>query len=228
MRYLRLIGLLGICLFSASFAHAQRVTFGVGIGAPAYYGPAPVCAYGYYDYYPYACAPYGFYGPDYFVGGPDEEAADVAITGADTATAAVGIMAAAAMATTVAADTDADSIVAIAAETSTAATASVAVVTSAVAESSTAGTASTAAESPMVAAVSTAEAAALTAVATVVDDTKSPTTLRLERADALVCRPFHFSLDSHNRISYTPIHINLCSSGRQLPLFCCPSAHFRC
>src|SRR6266446_2143468 len=66
MRSLRLFGLLGICLaiglFSASNAQAQRVTFGVGIGAPAYYGPAPVCAYGYYDYYPYACAPYGFYG----------------------------------------------------------------------------------------------------------------------------------------------------------------------
>src|SRR6266404_2559789 len=73
MRSLRLFGLLGICLaiglFSASNANAQRVTFGVGIGVPAYYGPAPVCAYGYYDYYPYACAPYGFYGPDYFVGG---------------------------------------------------------------------------------------------------------------------------------------------------------------
>src|SRR6266849_6916630 len=72
MRYLRFFGLLGICLaiglFSASNANAQRVTFGVGIGAPAYYGPAPVCAYGYYDYYPYACAPYGFYGPDWFVG----------------------------------------------------------------------------------------------------------------------------------------------------------------
>jgi len=40
----------------------------VGIGAPAYVAP-PVCAYGYYDYYPYACAPYGFYGPDWFVGG---------------------------------------------------------------------------------------------------------------------------------------------------------------
>jgi hypothetical protein len=73
MRYLRFFGLLGvclgICLFSASNAQAQRVTFGVGIGAPAYYGPAPVCAYGYYDYYPYACAPYGFYGPDWFAGG---------------------------------------------------------------------------------------------------------------------------------------------------------------
>ena len=56
-------------MFSASSAQAQRVTFGVGIGVPAYYGPAPVCAYGYYDYYPYACAPYGYYGPDWFVGG---------------------------------------------------------------------------------------------------------------------------------------------------------------
>ncbi|MGA1986495.1 MAG: hypothetical protein ABSG72_09495, partial [Candidatus Sulfotelmatobacter sp.] len=31
-------------------------------------GP-PVCAYGYYSYYPYACAPYGFYGPRWFAGG---------------------------------------------------------------------------------------------------------------------------------------------------------------
>src|ERR1700730_1134137 len=73
LRYLRLFGLLGIALaiglFSASNANAQRVTFGVGIGAPGYYGPAPACAYGYYDYYPYACAPYGFYGPDWFAGG---------------------------------------------------------------------------------------------------------------------------------------------------------------
>lgn len=32
-------------------------------------GPAPVCPYGYYDYAPYACAPYGYYGPEWFVGG---------------------------------------------------------------------------------------------------------------------------------------------------------------
>ena len=61
--------LLAIGLFSPSNANAQRVTFGVGIGAPVYYGSAPVCTYGYYDYYPYDCAPYGFYGPDWFVGG---------------------------------------------------------------------------------------------------------------------------------------------------------------
>ena len=36
---------------------------GVNIGA------APVCPYGYFDYAPYDCAPYGYYGPDWFVGG---------------------------------------------------------------------------------------------------------------------------------------------------------------
>jgi hypothetical protein len=32
-------------------------------------GAAPVCPYGYFDYEPYSCAPYGYYGPDWFVGG---------------------------------------------------------------------------------------------------------------------------------------------------------------
>ncbi len=32
-------------------------------------GAAPVCPYGYFDYAPYDCAPYGYYGPDWFVGG---------------------------------------------------------------------------------------------------------------------------------------------------------------
>src|SRR6266404_4175177 len=68
MRYLRVLALLGITLGSASFAHAQRVVVGVG-PAYGYVGPAPVCAYGYYDYYPYACAPYGYYGPDWFLDG---------------------------------------------------------------------------------------------------------------------------------------------------------------
>src|SRR5579863_2724977 len=70
MRYLRFLALAGIFLFSASHANAQRVAFGVGFGGPGYvYGPGPVCAYGYYGYYPYACAPYGYYGPDWFAGG---------------------------------------------------------------------------------------------------------------------------------------------------------------
>lgn len=32
-------------------------------------GPEPVCPYGYYDYPPYACAPYGYYGPEWFLNG---------------------------------------------------------------------------------------------------------------------------------------------------------------
>ena len=43
-------------------AHSQ-VAVGVNIGA------APVCPYRYFDYAPYDCAPYGYYGPDWFVGG---------------------------------------------------------------------------------------------------------------------------------------------------------------
>src|SRR6266481_7618686 len=69
MRHLKYFALLAICMFAAAApSHAQRVVVGVGVG-PAYYGPAPVCTYGYDDYYPYACAPYGYYGPDYFVSG---------------------------------------------------------------------------------------------------------------------------------------------------------------
>ncbi|GLQ98066.1 hypothetical protein [Dyella mobilis] len=32
-------------------------------------GPAPECPYGYYDFAPYSCAPYGYYGPEWFAGG---------------------------------------------------------------------------------------------------------------------------------------------------------------
>lgn len=31
-------------------------------------GPEPMCPYGYFDYEPYACAPYGYYGPEWFIG----------------------------------------------------------------------------------------------------------------------------------------------------------------
>ena len=70
MKNLMLIGLLGIGLMAAPAAQAQPVRFGVQVGVgPAWVGPAPVCAYGYYNYYPYACAPYGYYGPQWFSGG---------------------------------------------------------------------------------------------------------------------------------------------------------------
>jgi hypothetical protein len=41
----------------------SQVSVGVNIGV------APVCPYGYFDYAPYNCAPYGYYGPDWFVDG---------------------------------------------------------------------------------------------------------------------------------------------------------------
>src|SRR5271163_1603944 len=70
MRYLKYFALLAVLMLPVAYSQAQvRVGVGIGVG-PGYIaaGP-PVCAYGYYDYAPYACAPYGFYGPNYFVGG---------------------------------------------------------------------------------------------------------------------------------------------------------------
>src|SRR5277367_6136016 len=63
MKTLTRLVLLTIC---AGFfvAHAQvGVNVGVEIGAP------PVCPYGYYEVPPYNCAPYGYYGPEWFSGG---------------------------------------------------------------------------------------------------------------------------------------------------------------
>jgi len=70
MRFLKYFALLSILLLPAAYSHAQ-VSVGIGVGTygpPVVYGP-PACAYGYYDYYPYACAPYGYYGPDWFFNG---------------------------------------------------------------------------------------------------------------------------------------------------------------
>jgi hypothetical protein len=67
MRYLRYLALMGILMLPVAYSQAQ-VAVGVRVG-PGYVGTAPACAYGYYSYYPYACAPYGYYGPQWFVGG---------------------------------------------------------------------------------------------------------------------------------------------------------------
>ena len=67
MRSLKYLALLAVLLIPAAYSHAQ-VAVGVGVGPGYGYGP-PACAYGYYDYAPYACAPYGFYGPEWFAGG---------------------------------------------------------------------------------------------------------------------------------------------------------------
>ena len=39
------------------------------VGVDINIGAAPDCPYGYYDYAPYDCAPYGYYGPEWFSGG---------------------------------------------------------------------------------------------------------------------------------------------------------------
>ena len=67
MRYLKYLALVGVLMLPLAYSQAQ-VAVGVGWG-PGYIAGPPVCDYGYYGYYPYACAPYGYYGPDWFVGG---------------------------------------------------------------------------------------------------------------------------------------------------------------
>ena len=49
----------------ASAAASAQTYVDIGVGV----GPAPMCPYGYYDYVPYPCAPYGCYGPDWFING---------------------------------------------------------------------------------------------------------------------------------------------------------------
>ncbi len=50
-------------LLSAGFVAPAQIGISIGVGV------APVCPYGYFDYAPYSCAPYSYYGPDWFVGG---------------------------------------------------------------------------------------------------------------------------------------------------------------
>jgi hypothetical protein len=70
MRYLRYLALLSIFFLPATFSHAAQFSIGVGIGTPVpVYAAPPACVYGYYPYAPYACVPYGYYGPEWFTGG---------------------------------------------------------------------------------------------------------------------------------------------------------------
>lgn len=60
-KYLLLAAVAGI-LFTISVPKANaQVSVTVGV--------EPVCPYGYYDYAPCDCAPYGHYGPEWFTGG---------------------------------------------------------------------------------------------------------------------------------------------------------------
>jgi hypothetical protein len=57
------VSLCGFAPAAIPAAPPAQVSVGIGVGV------APVCPYGYFDYPPYDCAPYGYYGPDWFVGG---------------------------------------------------------------------------------------------------------------------------------------------------------------
>src|ERR1700722_17273427 len=70
MRYIKYLLLLGVLMAFPLVQSQAQVRVGVGIGfGPGYVGGPPACAYGYYDYAPYACAPYGYYGPSWFANG---------------------------------------------------------------------------------------------------------------------------------------------------------------
>ncbi len=58
---LALVAAAGFCFA----VYAPRIQAQVSVDV----GVAPDCPYGYYDYAPYACAPYGYYGPEWFLGG---------------------------------------------------------------------------------------------------------------------------------------------------------------
>jgi hypothetical protein len=60
-KFIALTAVAGLC-FAASTSKTQaQVSVDIGV--------APECPYGYYDYAPYNCAPYGYYGPEWFTGG---------------------------------------------------------------------------------------------------------------------------------------------------------------
>ena len=58
------LGAAAVLFFTLSAPRIEaQVNVGVSIGA------APDCPYGYYDTAPYGCAPYGYYGSEWFTGG---------------------------------------------------------------------------------------------------------------------------------------------------------------
>jgi len=63
--------LLAVLALPALHSQAQ-VAIGVGINIGPNYGvyhAPPVCEWGFYPTYPFGCAPYGYYGPEWFVDG---------------------------------------------------------------------------------------------------------------------------------------------------------------
>jgi hypothetical protein len=63
LKYLVLVAVAGFFFTVTAPKVEAQVAVGVSIGA------APNCPYGYYDYAPYSCSPYGYYGSEWFSGG---------------------------------------------------------------------------------------------------------------------------------------------------------------
>src|ERR1700744_6088378 len=58
---LALAAIAGMCLTITAPKVEAQVSVNIGV--------APDCPYGYYDAAPYGCAPYGYYGSEWFTGG---------------------------------------------------------------------------------------------------------------------------------------------------------------
>jgi hypothetical protein len=63
MSYLKSLAFSAVAAAALTAAPLAPAQISVNIGTP------PGCPYGYFDYAPYDCAPYGYYGPDWFNGG---------------------------------------------------------------------------------------------------------------------------------------------------------------
>jgi hypothetical protein len=63
MNYWKILALPALIAALLSVPRSAPAQVSVNIGA------APGCPYGYFDYAPYNCAPYGYYGPEWFSGG---------------------------------------------------------------------------------------------------------------------------------------------------------------
>jgi hypothetical protein len=61
LKCLALAAAAGICFAATTSKVEAQVSVSIGV--------EPACPYGYYDYAPYACAPYSYYGPEWFSGG---------------------------------------------------------------------------------------------------------------------------------------------------------------
>ena len=63
MRYSKFVALPVLVVVLLSIPRPAHAQVSINIGAE------PDCPYGYYDLAPYDCAPYGYYGPEWFNGG---------------------------------------------------------------------------------------------------------------------------------------------------------------